>query len=187
MSTDRLRELVEDTLYQRRMHSNGTCFTYSIAAFELRRESSQALPAVERIVIDVVAPVFDSTDADERALKHRALLAPFIPARFASHIGDDAARGFRGLKDLFGAYLQIGCRTDPMRVFAFVDTLSDRLRSKAIGAAAVYFGTQNSPNSIRIPPTKDLFDFLERSTESESELVHTAAISVLQHLKRQPA
>jgi len=154
MSIEISRELVEDTLFARRMHRDGfSCFTWNKAGIELMQASDSALPIIEDVLQGVVAPAF-------------------------------GLKEFRGLTEVIGAYFVIGTRSNPKRTFEFIRSLPTPLMSDAVLAVGTWFHSAPRPNSIRFLPSAELLQFLEECACCERQSIRWNAQHVLQRLRQ---
>jgi len=183
MSDDALRKLAEDTLYKRRMHRDGSCFTWNIAGEELRTAPPDVLPVIEAVVRDVLVPALDLPEDKEFAESREALIR-IVGPRVGASVADQFGHRFPGLTEFLGAYLVVGSHTDPERIFSFVRGLPSRLLGASISAVPIYFGEPTGPNSVRVPPTAELTEFLQEMSSSQTELIRDAAMCAIDAVRK---
>jgi hypothetical protein len=178
MAQNSMHSLVDDALYGRRMHRDGSCFTWNIAGAELIQGPDATLPVIEQVLRNVVAIRFMPLHGNDSTTKRDGLNG------IHNQQGEDVAREFPGLAEVLGAYLVIGTRTDSPHTFAFLRSLPISLRAKAIGVIGTFFGRPGGPTSVRHPVTNELLEFLVDETKSQEALVRAVAESTLKYLRK---
>jgi len=134
--------VAEDTLYFRRVVqlSPGSCMAYNGAAPELLKFGVPAMPVIEKLVIEKVAPALEVTGSVEPL----------------------------GLTILFGCYLQIGVKNDLSRVMDFYRSLSDQMKFSAVTSVAKEFRFFGDGRGYRdnLSPPLELVDFVRECLSS---------------------
>ena len=150
-----LEQLVLDTLYFNRTNSGNTCLVTNVAGQELQEHSEPALSVIERVVDEVVRPVFSA--AYEELYEE----VPGLPGVYCHH-------PFNGLDDLLGAYLLIGSKYDVARVIRFLRTLPTALQAEAVAVVPVFFGKRKIPD-------KELVSFISELLDSKDPVLREKA------------
>jgi hypothetical protein len=156
MVADRQRDLIQDTLYRRRISPRDSCFVVNQAGLQLLKETSDILPAIESTILETIVP------------------------RYQDHANAD--HEFPGLTELFGAYLLIGSTCSPDRVVEFLQTLPFSLQAEAIVNIAVYFRKQKGEYIFRTAPSPQLVSYVRRAKAAENQGMQDAAESTLKWL-----
>jgi hypothetical protein len=149
MSPQEIEQLALDTLYERRRGGSG-CFVWNEAGNELAKLDVEAMPVLERVIVDRVCPAYSATSVQS-----------FYPL---------------GLGGLLGAYLVAGSRANPRRVVDFLAVLPEALLKESIAYIPAFFG---KIDGRYVAPPHELLEFVRMLTSSKSEeLRHTAQRSL---------
>lgn len=131
-----IKKLAVDTLHERRVGPEGSCFRTNQAGEELAESDSSAIPFIEELILQEVVPAAGALEASG------------------------------GLKYLLGAYLVIGVRESRGDVFDFVEGLPDGIVRKAVGCCSTFFRKTDKGFSFGVAPSKAVIDFLSRVESS---------------------
>lgn len=165
MTSGVLEELVYDTLYFRRSSPEASCLQANIAGEELRKESAEALPIIERVVKTIVSPDFN----------------------------ESKDQTFAGLADLLGAYMVIGSAYDAHRCVRFLRDLPPTLQAKALALVPVFFRRgrirpiEKAANDQKIAPNEQLLNFVRDSSRSTDQAIKESAMWAMSYFDSCPA
>jgi hypothetical protein len=153
MSGDELEELALDTLYERKMVGPG-CLVHNAGCRQLIDCGPQAMPAIERVLRDVVEPgLFEPSK--------------YYYRRFA-------------VTSLLGAYLVIAAKHAPEQAIAFIEHSSPSMMAKAICALRIFFmRRENGTYNSGVAPPPQFHAFLQRMAESPNDDLRREAIPAL--------
>jgi hypothetical protein len=158
VTTEALEKLPVDAIYHRRMIPN-TCLQRNLAAQELKEESAEALPVIERLLQREVLPKISDV---------------------ARHVDR-----FLGLKNLLGAYMVIASRHDVVRGIEFLHSLPLVLQAIAVGLIPLYFRKEECrpierlSNDTKPMPHERLLSLIKDAARShDPDLRKNAAWSV---------
>jgi hypothetical protein len=147
LDTQVIDDLILDTLYYRRVPPGGSSFASNVAGLELIQCDSVALPRIEHVVRESIAPKSTTAIPDE----------------------------FLGLDYLLGAYAIIGAKHDPNRAIGFVRTLPTPLQVATIGILPIFFAKDDDTYNFGVPPSRDFLAFVRDAQGSDVEAISTAA------------
>jgi hypothetical protein len=165
----RLRALVEDTLYGRRMDSIG-CFATNTAAVDLFNSPPEVLSTIEEIIREVVVP----------RMQGYPLRDTFLESKLGVRIIQHEPAEFVGLLDLLGAYLAIGQHHSPAHVVEFLVSLPANVLRRALAAVEVAFGEADDD---KVPPDAGVFQFLDNMTRVGDDEGRQTAARILSSLQ----
>ena len=140
--------LVRDTLFERRLKRHG-CFVHNEAGEELIACPPAALPVLERLLRDTVAPALSE--------------------------GTVHTRSFPGLNHVLGTYLVIAARSDPDRAVTFLAGMPLPMHVATLAALRIVFLRKGERYVRGIAPPPQFRDFTLGLAASESEEVRSAA------------
>lgn len=169
MNSTLLGELVSDTLYYRRLDENANCLQHNVAGLELMQWNADALPVIEKTLIDVVGPLISKLEDTPRPSTWEEVMR--MPV--SQHL-------FHGLSDLLGAYLLIGSRSDPKRITGFLRTLPLKLQANAIGVMPVFFQRtsllqERETNDLKPPLNSEYLLYLKDTLQSGNQALREDA------------
>lgn len=152
------RELILDTLLWRGEPSgpSGTCFVTSVAGVDLIKSDASLLPAIERVLDEVVVPELTTGDASGSRL--------------------------RGLAYVLCAYSFIGMRAAPQRVISFLLSRSRHLLRETIECIPIGYQWTKEGYNFGAPPNSDLRDFLAGVASGGDEELRSVALRALKQL-----
>ena len=127
-------QLINDTLYLRRLQPNNSCLVTNEAGQELIQQPASILPQLEATIRDTLAPAFASSDTGR----------------------------LLGSSDILGAYLIIGARNDASKVVAFLQLLPVELQAEAVGLLPVFFKRLDGRYKYDTPIPSEFLDFASR-------------------------
>lgn len=156
---DRIEQLIEDTLHERRITSTpGTCFVANEAGLELLHCESNVCGELEKAIREI----------DDVLRK------------------DSASVGqFPGLAYVIGGYLVNAARHDSERAIEFMKTLSPVLLRKFIANVPVFFRKMKSGYNFDVAPPKEYVDFVKHETDSKSSTIAETAQRALLPMSKQ--
>jgi hypothetical protein len=176
MNSEEIKALALDTLYGRRMHQSGTCFTHNEAGMELTRCSTDALPIIEHVIDCTVIP----TLRDPQMRHDWDAKIANAPEHFQKLVTYNA--GLYGFDYLLGAYLLIGVRNNEPRTFYFLRQSDPEVLQKAIGAIGTFFRWMGNEYNFGVSPSQPLRDFVNEQRCASSPRICDVAERVWQKL-----
>src|SRR5215469_7972993 len=152
------QELVLDVLFWRAEPSGpaGTCFVSNVAGVNLIKSDAGMLPAIERVLDDVVLPELTK--------------------------GDGSDSRFRGLPYVLCAYTFIGMPAAPQRVIRFLRSRPRYLLREVIKCVPIGYQWTKDGYSFGTPPNSDLRDFLAEVAHDTDEELRSTALWALEKL-----
>jgi hypothetical protein len=143
-----------NALFNRSLESDGSsCFTVNQHGLELARLSSDVLPQIEAVLLNVVEPVL--------------------------RVDRDGASRFLGLDYVLGVYLVIGNRYAPSAVIDFLEQRSPNLQEQAIACAPAFFQVVDGKYNFDVPPSRELLEYVRRATANSHSAVRNAALRAM--------
>lgn len=155
---DLVDALVMDALFWRRPSPGvyRSCFVHNQAGVDLMMSDAAALPAIQRVLDEIVEPQI----ASERAPEAR----------------------FRGLAEVLSAYIFIGMREAPMVVSRFLRRKSRPLLIEAIKSAPIGFRWTKDGYNFGVPPSRELREFLGQVANGADHELRSVALGALDEL-----
>ena len=141
-----IERLVVDTLYYRCPSSEG-CFAVNSAGMALIAQNADALLSMERVLVQTVAPKFNSGRTNE----------------------------FLGLDYLLGAYLAIGSKYEPTRVVSFLKILPIYLQAVAITVIPIFLDSARNKSVSGVLVADEILTYLNEASSSATDDLRTAA------------
>lgn len=167
--TSDIRQLAFDTLFNKMfagMESAESCFFVNKAGQKLRACSVEALPVLEEIIREKVAPAMDEYRVRNGVPNWEALLREGPP--------------FAGLSEFLGAYWIICARTDPRRAIEFMKKMSRPVVSESVSRLPLFFNPAISLSDVPLPT--EYVDYLIQLIKSDVEEFKTVGRFVIEKL-----
>lgn len=143
------RDLIENALFDRRTGPSASCFVSNEHGVKLLDADSDALPAIELVINEVV-----------------------LPTCSAGHCNP---REFPGLIYVLGAYFVISQREQLLsRAIQYFRSVPAVLQEQMIIAIRVFFGRRVAPESLLTNPTAELVQFVMEISMQAGPLGQTA-------------
>jgi hypothetical protein len=141
-----LESLIFDTLYYRRSSADG-CLGVNSAGLGLLTQNADALSSIERVLVQTVAPKFDSGRSND----------------------------FLGLDYLLGAYLVIGSKYDAARAVSFLKALPMHLQAEAIANVPIFLDSERNKSVSGVIVANEFLTYLNDVCESKCDELRTAS------------
>lgn len=155
METD-IHKLALDTLNNRKdenAESNDSCFVVNEAGQRLRQCGVNAIPVLERVIVESVVPAMDEYREQHGIPDWDSMFREGTP--------------FAGLSELIGGYWIICARSDPSRAVEFMNKMTRPVVNEAVSLLSVYFHPSNSLSDVPIP--REYVEFVNQLSESDVE------------------